>query len=202
MGKPSVYMKLERQIADDERGGVIHRWKYGRELLAAKVGRKQLPDGMIAGLVQEAERMGKKISEREIQYRIRLATVYATDQQVRRAIADLGTWTEIIRAGFPAIESDDPDELPDEISTSSPDDWEQLSLIPGLGEVLKVRGRTIALAEATFGDVKAYRDMYAGIHANFSKRLALIENAVRIMAEAGAGDDDNALDAWRRGVAA
>jgi hypothetical protein len=183
MGKPSVYMKLERQIADDERGGVIHRWKYGRELLAAKVGRKQLPDGMI-------------------QDRSRLATVSAPDQQVRRAIADLGTWTEIIRAGFPAIESDDPDDLPDEISTSSPDDWEQLSLIPGLGEVLKVRGRTIALAEATFGDVKAYRDMYAGIHANFSKRLALIENAVRIMAEAGAGDDDNALDAWRRGVAA
>ncbi len=66
--------------------------------------------------------------------------------------------------------------------------------------MLKVGGRSIPLAEATIADVQSYRDMYASIHANFAKKLALIENALRIMREAGGEPDGNALDAWRRGV--
>lgn len=197
----SPFIKLDRKIATDERGGVMHRWNYGRELLKVKAGRQQLPHGMVADLIKAAERVGLKLSEREIQRRIKLATVYGSESKVRRAVTDFGSWRALVNAGFPAIEGDDPDELEAEgISTAAPDEWEQLSLIPGLGEVLKVRGRSVPLTEATIADVQAYRDMYAGIHSNFAKRLALIENALRIMREAGGDSEGNALDAWRRGV--
>lgn len=199
--KTTSIEKLEAKITASDGGGVLARWRYGQKLLEAKAGRKQLPDGMIADLIKAAARAGKTISEREIQYRLKLASVYATDQQVRKAIADLGTWTEIIKAGFPPVELDEPEDLEAAgISTAAPDSWEQLSIVPGLGETLKVGGRTIRLAEATVADVKAYRDKYAEVHANFAKRLALIENALRIMADATDDPDANALDAWRRGL--
>lgn len=199
----SPFIRLDRKIAADERGGVMHRWNYGRELLKVKADRQQLPHGMVADLIKAADRVGLKLSEREIQRRIKLATVYDSEAKVRHAVTDFGSWRALVNANFPPVESDDPDDLEaDGISTEAPDAWEQLSLIPGLGEVLKVRGRSIPLAEATIADVEAYRDMYAGIHSNFAKRLALIENALRIMREAGGDSEDGALDAWRRGVGA
>lgn len=45
--KTTQYLKLEKRIAVGERGGVLDRWRYGRALLDAKAGRKQLPHGMI-----------------------------------------------------------------------------------------------------------------------------------------------------------
>ncbi len=189
--------RLERKITADEFGAVMDRWGYGREVLKAKAGRKQLPDGMIADLIKAAERTGKKISEREIQYRVKLATIYATDQQVRKAIADLGSWTEIIRAGFPEVTVD---EEPVEANEAEEPEFEQLSLIPGLGSTLKVGGREIALAEATIADIKKYRETFARIHEAYEKKLAQIDNALAFMADATDDDTANALDAWKRGI--
>jgi hypothetical protein len=192
-------LKLERRIAADEQGGILHRWRYGRELLGAKAGRKQLPHGLIGDLVQAAARAGLKLSEREIQWRIKCATVYATEAQVRTAGADFGSWTALRDAGFPPV-ADEPDLLT-ELAESVPDSFEQLTLIPGLGPEINARGRRIPLAEATIADIRAYRDMYAQIHENYGKRLALIDNALSAMC-AGADDDDaNAVEAWQRGNA-
>jgi hypothetical protein len=199
MTKPSRYLKHEQKIAATSTAGIVERWRYGRDLLKDKADRKQLPHGLIEGIITEAERSGIKLTRREIQRRLQCAEIYASEAKVRRAGDALGSWTALHEAGFPTL-GDDLDDLPDGVTAAAPDEWEQLSLIPGLGEVLKVRGRSIPLEEATIGDVAAYRDMYAGIHANFAKRLALIENALRIMREAGAGDDANALDAWKRGL--
>lgn len=197
MSRQSEYLKIERRIAADERGGIMHRWHYGRELLKAKAGRKQLPDGMIADLVAAARRTGRRLSEREIQYRLKLATVYGTDQQVRKLIADLGSWSEIIKAGFPPVEVDEDDD--EQLELGAPDEWEQLSLIPGLGPTIKVGGRRIALADATVADIRAYRDMYAQVHENYGKKLALIEAALRAMLDGSADENENAVDAWKRG---
>lgn len=198
MSRPSEYLKIERRIAADERGGIMHRWQYGRALLKAKAGRKQLPDGLIRDLVAAATAAGFKISEREIQRRIRFATVYATDQQVRQILADLGSWSAIAEAGFPPVVVDELDDA-EQLELGAPDEWEQLSLIPGLAPTLKVGGRRIALADATVADIRAYRDMYAQVHENYGKRLALIEAALRAMLDGSRDENENAVDAWKRG---
>lgn len=202
MTTKSPFPKLDKKIATDERGGIHHRWSYGRELLKVKGDRKQLPHGMVGDLIAAAARVGIRLSEREIQRRIKCATVYDSEAKVRQALTDFGSWSEIVNAGFPEVTVDvEPDELDDAISIAGPDEWEQLSLIPGLAPTIKVHGRRIQLADATVADIEAYRETYAQIHANFSKRLALIEEALRAMR---AGSDDptaNAIEAWRRGVA-
>jgi hypothetical protein len=198
--RKSIYLRLETQIAADERGGIIHRWRYGRELLEAKAGRQQLPHGMLGDLVKAAEKAGLKLSEREIRYRLRCAEVYATEQEVGTASADFGSWTALREAGFPPVESTEPDDLEAAgISTAAPDEFEQLSLIPGLAPTFKVNGRKVLLEEATVADVEAYRDMYRQIHENYGKRLALIEVALEAMLDGSDGDlEANALEAWKR----
>ena len=195
----NVYLRLEMRIAADERGGVVHRWRYGRRLLEAKADRKQLPHGMIADLVKAADKAGLKLSEREIQRRVRCAETYGSEAKVRQALADSGTWSALAEAGFPPVESGEPDDLEAAgISTAAPDDFEQLTLIPGLASVLSVRGRKVPLGEATVADVAAYRDMYAEIHENFGKTLTQIEAALEAMREGSGGDDAaNAVEAWK-----
>lgn len=203
-GKDSSYLKLEKQIAADERGGVMHRWRYGRELLGVKAGRRQLPHGLTTELIVDATRAGLKLSEREIQYRIKCASIYGSEAEVRTACAEFGSWSALREAGFPAVEIDEPDDLIDEaeaggIPLGAPDEFEQLTLIPGLPETLKVNGRRVPLAEATVADAKAYRETFRQIHENFGKTLGQIEIAVGAM-ERGSGGDDaaNALEAYRR----
>src|SRR6266568_1000715 len=53
--KTTSYLKLEKKIALDERGGVLDRWRYGRQLLDAKSGRQQLPHGLLAALLKADE---------------------------------------------------------------------------------------------------------------------------------------------------
>jgi hypothetical protein len=151
-------------------------------------------------LVAAAEKAGLKVSEREIQRRVRCAESYDSEAKVRQALADFGTWSALAEAGFPPVQSDELDEVEAAgVSTAAPDDYEQLSMIPGLAPVLSVAGRKIPLAEATVADVEAYRDMYRQIHENYGKRLALIEAALETMREGSDGDDDaNALESWQR----
>jgi len=206
----SPYLSLEMRIAADERGGITHRWRYGRKLLEAKKGRAKLPDGMLDDLVAAAELAGLKVSRQEIQRRIRCAEVYGDDRQLRQAADAMGSWSALVNAGFPAVDVDelslDPDDLEAEgFSTAAPDEWSQPTLIPGFGETIRVRGQQIPLVEgpdgATVGDAKAYRETYRQIHENFGKTLALIESAVQAMIDGSEDDDDaNAVEAWKLGT--
>jgi hypothetical protein len=199
------FLRLEKRIAAGERGGVVERWRYGRRLLDAKAGRQRLPKGFIGDRVAEADRAGLRLTAREIQYRITLAEAYPTETHTRTAVRLFGSWTALREAGFPPVvvdESDlEPDEVEEAVSAAAPDEFEQLSLIPGLGPVIKAGVRRVPLDEATIADVRAYRDMYAQIHDNYGKRLALIEAALAAMAAGSGGDDAaNAVQAWQRGV--
>lgn len=199
MAKKSIYLRLEGRIAADERGGIMHRWEYGRQLLKAKAGRKQLPHGLLGDLVKAAIDAGLKLSEREIQRRIKCATVYDSEAKVRRALADFGSWSALDAAGFPAVVVDEPGLDPDEMHDGPPDAWEQMTLIPGFKETVKVRGREIPLGEATVGEAVDYREKYRQMHEGFAKTLALIEVAVEAMLDGSGGDlDANAVEAWRR----
>ncbi len=160
------YLKLERRIAVGERGGVVDRWRYGRSLLEAKAGRKQLPHGMVAGLIKAAERAGFKLSEREIRRRVQCAETYDSEAKVGQALADFGTWSALAEAGFPPVEVDgrDPDDIEAEGLGHAPDSWEQLQLdIPGLKPILSVRGRRVALVRC---EGRRRRDLPADVRAD------------------------------------
>jgi hypothetical protein len=199
VSRSSEYLKIERRIAADERGGIMHRWHYGRAVLRTKVGRKQLPHGLLADLVKASIAAGYKISEREIRRRVQFAEVYDSEAKVGQALADFGSWAALAEAGFPPVEVDEFAGDAEQLELGAPDEWEQLSLIPGLAPTLKVGGRRIALADATVADIRAYRDMYAQVHENYGKRLALIEAALRAMLDGSRDENENAVDAWKRG---
>lgn len=175
--------KIEQRIDADDHGGIRHRWEYGREVLKSKEGRKQLPDGLIAKLIEasgtKVDRNGNekpKISEREIRNRVRLAETYTTDQQVGRIIADLGTWTAIIEAGFPPVEMPDEDllDLIEAMELEPPDGWEQLTLLPGFKPIVKINKREVRFDLMTVPEAIAYRDKYRSMHDSFAKSLDLV----------------------------
>lgn len=202
--KTSPYLNLEKRIAADEHGGILHRWRYGRQLLEAKAGRKQLPHGLIGDLIKAAEKRGFKISEREIRYRLQCAETYRTEAEVGTACADFPTWSDLREAGFPPVQDDgtDPDELDAEGLTSAPDSWEQMQFdIPGLKSAISVGGRTVPLVKGDDGakvaDVAAYLDMCEQKHENFGKTVDRIRESLRTMRDGSGGNEQaNAVEAW------
>lgn len=202
--------KLEQKVFADERGGIMHRWEYGREVLKSKVGRKQLPDGLIAKLIEAAgtkvDRNGNvkpKISEREIRNRVRLAEVYPTDQQVGKIIADLETWSAIIEAGFPPVELPEEDllDLIEAMEFEPPDGWEQLTLLPGFKPMVKVNKREVRFDLLTVPEAIAYRDKFRSMHDSFAKTLDQVETTVDAIIDGWDGDPTTkAIDAYRLGA--
>lgn len=213
MSKPkkSVYLGLETKIAADERGGIKHRWDYGRALLHEKAARplrrgngerKILPKDMITELIVDATRAGLKLSEREIQYRIKCASVYGSDVELRKAVAEFGTWSGLIQAGFPAVELDEPDtevtEM-EEVGLPTAAIQDALFDIPGFKPVLNIDGKKRDLADITIREAVNYRDMCIHMHENFGRTVAQVSATVDAMLTGAAGDlDANALDAYRR----
>lgn len=191
--------KLEQKIASDERGGIMHRWEYGREVLKAKAGRRQLPDGMIADLVAAGDRNGKPISATEIRNRIRFAEAYSNDQQVNRISDDLGSWSAIIEAGFPSV--GDLLDLIEELEAEPPDGWEQLTLLPGFKPIVKIKGREVRFDQMTVPESIAYRDKYRSMHDSFGKTLDAIETTVDAIIDGWDGDPETkAVDAYALGA--
>jgi len=204
MSKPSIFAKLEKKITASDSGGVMERWHFGQEVLKSKTGRRQLPDGMIADLVKAAglRKNGKpKLSEREIQRRVRFAEVYATDQQVRQILADLGSWSEIIAANFPEVTVDEDLAEPEDLELPAADGWDQLTLLPGFKETVRVHRRDVPLAELTVPESIAYRDKYRSMHEGFGKTLDLIERTVDAIIDGWDGDPETkAVDAYKRAI--
>lgn len=206
MNKPgSVYLTHERKIASGEGNSVVERWRYGRRLVLAKAGGKQLPHGLIDGLIADAAANGFKISRREIQNRIRLAEAYESAAHVRTAVRSFRSWTDLRDAGFPAVDVDPdlvrPEDLDDlGMTVTEPIDWEQ-PMIPGFGETVSVGGQKIDFASASVGEVDAYYELYARIHDGFAKKLAKMGHSRQLMHEGCDGDKSmNAVEAWKRGM--
>lgn len=208
MTKPaSIYLRREQKIAKGEQDGIVERWRYGRDLIKDKAGKKKLPTGKIEYLINEAAQAGIKISEREIQRRIKCAEVYASEAQLRRSSDGIGSWTALHEAGFPTVDIDvselGPDDLDDAgITTTAPDEWQQPTLIPGAPEsgVLKIRKRSVPLADATIGDFKAYCEQSTEMTENFIKRDTVLWASYRAMREVTDDMDANAVEAYQRAI--
>jgi hypothetical protein len=157
------YLVRERTIARAEHGGIEARWRYGRALLEAKHGRRQLPHGMIDSLIRAATEAGLSVSRREIQHRIRCAEVYATEGEVRTAVRTYGSWTTLREAAFPAVEIGETAErlgLVVDLAQPEPEVWTQDALgDPALfPDALRVARALIPLSAATLRNVEEFLD--------------------------------------------
>ena len=83
-------VELDEVIDAAEHGGLIARWEFGRQMLAARDGAGRLPNGYLAELV---ERTGK--SMRELGYRAQFAAAYPTMEELRTAVQGFTSWTDL-----------------------------------------------------------------------------------------------------------
>lgn len=107
--KPAQYVRAERAIAAADTKGIRERWLYGLRLLrdpeVMSPGGGGLRHGVADRLIGAAKARGFRLSARELQYRIQCARAYATESQIRNAVADFGAWRDLIQAGFPAYDA-------------------------------------------------------------------------------------------------
>ena len=185
------YAKLEKAIADGDGAGVIERWHWGHVLL--RDDERTTPAGNLRHgerdkLIAAAKTAGRKLSEREIQYRLQAARAYPTEAQIRKALADFETWWDLIQARFPTVEAPDgaepydprtgqPKPRPSTGANALPSaHYEQTELFP------KHDG------DATLADLAAYqremRDLTARFAARDNERAEYLERLI----EAAGGD--------------
>jgi hypothetical protein len=89
---------LETRISGAESTGVLARWEFGRLLLGQRAGRK-LPAGLLATVGAD---LG--VSRTELQKRMRFAEKYPTEEEMRNALRNYGSWHRIVGEALP----DDP----------------------------------------------------------------------------------------------
>lgn len=107
------YLRLEKNIAASDTGGILERWRYGRTLLTDPVRvtpNSNLKNGVLAELIGEAKGIGVTISRSEIQYRMQAARVYESEAQLSKILGQFENWWGLIQAGFPPVETDSDDE--------------------------------------------------------------------------------------------
>jgi hypothetical protein len=98
------YAAAEKAIAAADTGSIRQRWEYGRRLLVddtATTPAGNLRHGAAGELIQVAHKTGRKLSEREIRYRLECARAYPCESQIRQILADFENWWQLIQAGFP-----------------------------------------------------------------------------------------------------
>lgn len=103
------YTKLEKHIAASDTGSTMERWRYGCRLLkdpekTTPTGHLKRGKGILAELIAAAARCGVKLSEREIQWRLKCARTYPTEALIRNAVSVYGTWHDLVAANFPSVE--------------------------------------------------------------------------------------------------
>jgi hypothetical protein len=107
------YLRLEKNIAASDTGGIKERWHYGWCLLTdpKRVTNKgNLKNGVLDELIDTAKSIGVKLSRSEIQYRMQAARTYETEAQLSKILGQFENWWRLIQAGFPQVEADPDDE--------------------------------------------------------------------------------------------
>lgn len=186
--KTTQYVRQEQAIAAADSGGIRERWMWGLRLLrdpdAFSPGSTQLKPGHADELVQAIKVVGRKISQREIQYRLRAARTYRTDSQIAQISARFENWSSLIAADFPAIESL-PNEAPADHRTEVERKRDRARVLASLAEFGNEQGALFPLSDfepitATLKELEEYADQQEAITARFAahghKRRAYLEN--------------------------
>jgi hypothetical protein len=103
------YRRLEKRVASADGDGIRERWVYGRRLLCdaeAVTSQSNLQHGVAAKLIRQAQRLGRKLNEREIQRRMQVARLYPCESQIRLLMTDFETWTDLVNSKFPQVTPD------------------------------------------------------------------------------------------------
>jgi hypothetical protein len=83
-------LTIDKRIDTREDENIRDRWEFGRVMLAARDGKKRLPNGYLAELVKAT---GK--SQRELSNRLRCADVYPTEVELCNALQSCPSWHEM-----------------------------------------------------------------------------------------------------------
>jgi hypothetical protein len=84
----------EAKIAEHEDRALMERWHCGRDLLSQRIG-KLLPKGLLDKIAAEV-----KVSRRELKYRMQFAQKYTSPDLLGNAVAQFGSWHEIVGKGL------------------------------------------------------------------------------------------------------
>jgi hypothetical protein len=107
------YMRMEKTILASDGDTITERWKWGRRVLnddTAVTPRGYLQHGVLDRYLAKAKSQGIRLSEREIQRRLKAARTYRTEAEIRHAVSDFNTWHDLVAAAFPEVTLDDPGE--------------------------------------------------------------------------------------------
>lgn len=88
-------VRIEERIGTAEGSGLRARWEFGRELVAARDGKGRLPNGYLKAIT---ERTG--VGRSELQFRVRFAERYPTEEQLCNAITQFGSWFAVTQKGL------------------------------------------------------------------------------------------------------
>lgn len=191
--KTTQYVRQEQAIAAADRGGIRERWMWGLRLLrdpdAFAPGSSQLKPGRAEELIKAHAAAGRRISQREVQYRLQCARTYRTETQIAHACAQFEDWSALRSAGFPPFEAADT-EAPADHRTAAERDRDRAR---ALADQIGTQGALFPLAdfeptEATLKDLVDYADQQEAITERFvrhgQKRRAYLDRLV----EAAGGD--------------
>ena len=191
--KTTQYVRQEKAIAAADAGGIRERWLWGLRLLrdpdAFAPGGSQMKAGRADELVQAVKAAGRKISQREIQYRLRAARTYQTESQIAQISARFENWSGLIATDFPAV-----DALPDEPPADHRSDAERKrdharALADHLGE----QGALFPLSDfepvtTTLKELAAYAEEMAELTARFAERDKARQDYLDRLIRAAGGD--------------
>jgi hypothetical protein len=172
--KTTQYVKQEQAIAAADKGGIRERWLWGLRLRRdpdAMSSEKSLRHGITDRLIAEAAARGLKLTDQEIQRRLRCARAYKTEAEIREALTHFATWDELARAGFPPFEVD-PGEPPADHRTKAERDHDHArALIDLIGD----QGTLFPLSAfepvvTTLKELQEYADEMAELTRRFADR--------------------------------
>lgn len=185
--KTTQYVRQEKAIAVADSGGIRQRWLWGLRLLrdadAFAPGSSQLKPGQADQLIAAVKASGRKLSAREIRYRLQAARTYKTESEIRQASAEFETWSALIEADFPAFEAPEGEPPADHRTDAERDHDRARALIELIGE----QGALFPLAdfepiETTLKDLQVYMEQQEGLTERFvrhgQKRRAYFEQLV------------------------
>lgn len=199
MPRYTRYLRLEKNIAASDTGGILERWRYGREVVtdprfATEAG--NLQHGALAKLIALAKSADSSITDREIQYRLACARAYPTEAEIRTVCSDFKVWSDLRAAGFPPVEVVDPGEPydPHALNRKPPTAPNQEPLTTADGKRVPEFAPPVRFGGDEHGPRSTIEDLYAAckesegyterMAANDAKRRSYVDD----LADAAGGD--------------